>query len=116
MAQQRTLARNRRRLDPSVPKKLTPAIISSMTLSGSNAVQIAFSTRVQAAGLPGFSVDTGDNDETVASISTIDTTTLLLTFTGDIAGATMSVDEGDPGIRTPAGGFVPAGNYTLPAV
>jgi hypothetical protein len=105
-------ARDRRKGDPSVPKTLAPAIISTVTLSGSNAAQVEFATRVQANGIPGFTTGGG---ESVVSVDTVNATTLLLTFSGDVAGATMSVPEGDRGIRTPAGGFVPAGNYMIPA-
>lgn len=116
MAPQQVQTRNRRGKDPSVPTKKTPAIIETITLSGSDTVQIEFDTTVLHKGLPGFRTGTGDSGETVASISPVNATTVLITFTGDIAGAMMEVPEADPGIRTPAGGFVPAGNYAIPAV
>ncbi len=110
----RTNARNRRGMDPSVPKKMTPGIISSVAAMAADTIQITFSTRVFKSKLPAFVAGAGGT-ETVASAQEISATVIELTFSGDVQGTDMSVAEGDPGIRTPAGGFVPAGSYAIPS-
>jgi len=107
-----TQSRDRSKGDPSIPNTLTPAIISNITLSEMTSIQIEFAARVLVTGIPGFTA----GGETVASVQTVNATTALLTFTGDVTGGTLVVPLNDPGIRTPVGGFVPAGNYAIPAV
>ncbi len=111
--------RNRAARDPSMPAKTTPAIIESMTLSGANAVEITFATRVQPGGAtPRYtasSAEAGPSAATASGVAAVSATSVTVTFTSPIAGMTLHVPEADPGIRTPAGGFVPAGNYALPA-
>jgi hypothetical protein len=110
----RTNVRNRRALDPSVPPKATPAIISSIDATAADTIQITFSTRVFRNRLPKFTAGAG-GAESVASAAEISDTVIELTFTGDVQGTDMSVPEGDPGIRSPAAGFVPAGTYAIPS-
>jgi len=50
---------------------------------------------------------------TVVSMAQVSATEVDLTFDGDVEDTTMRVAENDPGIRTNAGGFVPAGTYSL---
>jgi len=107
-----TQTRDRRKADPSTPKTGAPAIITTITLSETTTIQIVFDTRIFVSGIPPFTAGA----ETVASVQTVNATTVLLTFTGDVAGGTLVVPQSAPGIRTPGGGFVPAGNYAIPAV
>lgn len=97
----------------SSPRKLTPALISSIATTAADTIQITFSTNVITGKLPSYTAGAA-NDETVASMTWISATVIELTFTGDVQGTTMIVAEGDPGIRTMAGGFVPAGSYPVP--
>jgi len=110
-----TKTRNRAAMDPSIPKKLTPAVVSLVELASPDTARLTFSTRVMARGLPAFKAGlTGA--ETVQSVTTVSGTVLELVFTGTVAMTDMLVDEGDPAIRTPTGGFVPAGTYAIPGV
>lgn len=110
-----TRARNRSAMDPSVPAKLTPAIISSFAIQAPGTVQVTFETRIMVRGLPAFRAG-ATGDETVQSVNMVSDTVVDLVFTGAVATTTMIVPEGDPAIRTPTGGFVPAGNYDLPGI
>jgi hypothetical protein len=47
-------------------------------------------------------------------MSPISATVIELVFTGTVAATNLLVQEGDAGIRTPSGGFVPAGTYAIP--
>jgi hypothetical protein len=109
----RTNARNRRALDPSVPRKLTPAVISSIDATAANTIQITFNGRVMPSRLPGFRAGAA-GAMTVESMSPISATVIELVFTGTVAATNLLVQEGDAGIRTPSGGFVPAGTYAIP--
>jgi len=95
------------------PRKLTPAIVTGIASTAADTIEITFSTRVITAGLPGYTAGAG-GAETVASMTIVSDTVIELVFTGDVQGTTMSVPEGDDGIRTAAGGFVPAGSYAVP--
>ena len=109
----RTNARNRRALDPSVPRKLTPAVISSIATTAADTIQITFSSRVMPSRLPGFRAGAA-GAMTVESMSPISATVIELAFTGEVQATNLLVQEGDAGIRTPSGGFVPAGTYAIP--
>lgn len=109
----RTNARNRRAFDKAVPKKGTPAVIASIAATAADTIQLTFSTRVFRNKLPAFTAGAG-GAETVATATEISDTVIELVFTGDVQGTDMIVKEGDPGIRTSAGGFVPAGSYPVP--
>jgi hypothetical protein len=111
--QQRTNARNRSALDPSLPRTQTPALVDSVVTGGPNSVaRMTFAGRVMARGVPGFRAGAGAA-ETVVGVQQVGATVLDLTFSGDVAGTDMVVGEADPGVRTPGGGFVPAGTYAI---
>jgi hypothetical protein len=109
----KTFVRNRMAHDPSVPNQNAPAVIDSITSEAADTVRLTFNTRVVNSKLPGFTAGT-DGEETVESMSLVSDTVVELVFTGDVAGTNMIVQGGDPGIRTPSGGFVPAGTYAIP--
>ena len=111
----RSAPRNRRAPDPSIPPRTTPAVITGATAASATVVRVTFDTRVMPRGLPAFTAGSS-NDQTVESVTAISGTELELTFTGDVSSSTMTVAEGDPAIRTPSGGFVPAGLYAISAV
>ena len=110
----RTNARNRRAMDPSVPKKERPAVIATVDATAADTVQLTFESTVVPNKLPGFTAGAG-GAETVSSMSKISETVVELVFSGDVQGTDMIVQGGDPGIRTAQGGFVPAGTYAVPA-
>lgn len=110
----RTNARNRSAMLPSRPRKYTAAIITNIESTAADTVRLTFSVRVVAGQLPAFTAGAGES-ETIASRTVISDTVVELTFTGEVQGTTMIVAEGDPGIRTVAGGFVPAGSYPVPS-
>lgn len=109
----RANGRNRSALDPSVPRKLTPAVINGITAEAAETIRITFDGRVIPSKLPGFTAG-ASGDETVASMTPISSTEIELVFSGDVQGTSLIVKEGDAGIRTPSGGFVPAGSYAVP--
>lgn len=111
----RTKARNRVALDPAVPRKVTPAIISDIEATDLDTIRITFNTRVFTAKTPGFTAGAG-GAETVSAMAQISDTLVELTFTGNVQGTDLNVPEGDPGIRTPAAGFVPAGTFAIPSL
>jgi len=106
--------RNRRSVDESIPPRRFPATISSIAATAADTIQITFGTSVLPAKLPLFKAGAA-GDETVASMTRINDTVVEFVFTGDVQGTNMTVQEGDPGIRTVTGGFVPAGTYAVPA-
>lgn len=108
----RTNARNRNAMDPSVPKKQAPAVIASIASTAADTIRLTFDTRVQLSKTPGYTAGLGG--ASIASMSTISATELEFVFTGDVQSTSLLVKEGDPGIRTPSGGFVPAGTYAIP--
>ncbi len=110
----RASGRNRRTFDPSVPKIITPAVISGITAEAADTIRISFGNSMLPNKTPGFTAGSGGG-ETVTSATQISDTVVELVFTGDVQGSNMVVPEGDPGIRTAAGGFVPAGTYAVPA-
>ena len=110
----RTNARNRAALDPSVPRKVTPAVVSSIDTTAADTIQITFDTRVFTAKTPGFAAG-ASGAETVSAVTQIGDAVVELTFTGDVQGTDLKVTEGDAGVRTPSGGFVPAGTYAIPS-
>lgn len=112
-ALRRTNARNRSALSPSMPRRFTSAVISTIDTTAADTIQITFSRPVIPSRLPGFVAGAG-GAETVSSMSKISDTVIEFVFTGDVQGTDMIVQEGDPGIRTVAGGFVPAGSYPVP--
>lgn len=111
----RTSARNRRAYDPSVPKKANPAVIASIASTAADTIRITFQTRVLKSQLPKVIKAGAGGAETVDSVSQISATVVEFVFTGTVQGTNLIVEEGDPGVRTPAGGFVPAGTYAIPA-
>jgi len=100
-------------MSPSVPKKFTPAIITSIDATAADTILITFNTNVIRAKTPKFTAGAG-GVQTVELATQISATVIQLVFTGSVAGTDMIVQEGDPGIRTAAGGFVPAGSYPVP--
>jgi len=110
----KTNVRNRAAYDPSLPKLRAPAIITNITSTAANTIEVTFSMSVITAKLPNWTAGAG-NAETVASMSLVSETIVAFTFTGEVQGTTMTVAEGDHGIRTMAGGFVPAGSYPVPS-
>lgn len=109
----KTAVRNRVALDPSTPRKITPAVISSVEATAADTVQITFNTRVMLKGTPDV-VAGGVTPQTVSSATAISATVVELTFTGDVQGTNLVVQEGAAGVRTPSGGFIPAGSYAIP--
>lgn len=109
----KTNVRNRAAYDPSMPKMRAPAIITNITSTAADAIEVTFSMPVITAKLPGWTAGAA-GDETVSAMSLVSETVVAFTFTGDVQGTNMTVEEGDPGIRTMAGGFVPAGSYPVP--
>ena len=109
----RTIKQTRRRVrtktTDETPKKFTPAIISSIAATAADTIQ---NTRVMPVRLPGFTAG-ASAAETVTAMTAISETVIELTFTGDVQGTDLIVKEGDPGIRTSAAGFVPAGSYAI---
>lgn len=107
--------RNRSAGDPAVPTKATPAIITTITLVSDDRIQLTFDTNVIASKTPGYIGGAG-GIATVNSITQISATQVELAFSEDVAGTDMVIGVDDAGIRTVTGGFVPAGNYAIPAV
>jgi len=92
------------------PVKVTPAIISGVSLEAATTVRLTFDSPVFAAKTPGYTAGA----ETVDSVSVVSSTEVDVVFTGSVAGATLTVPQNDGGIRNQFGGFVPAGNYAIP--
>ena len=109
----RTNARNRRGMDPSVPKKATPAVVDSIAATAANTIQITFQRAVLKSKLPSFKAGAG-GAMTVTTMTQVSSTVLEFVFSGTVAGTGLIVEENDPGVRTPFGGFVPAGSYAIP--
>jgi len=108
----RTNLRNRRAVT-SKPKFITPAVVSSIAATAADTIQITFNGPVFPAKTPGYTAGAG-GAETVSSMTRISDTVIELVFTGDVQAKNLIVQEGDAGIRTVAGGFVPAGSYAVP--
>ena len=106
-------ARNRNKIDPAVPQKRVPAVISSIASTSAMVIQITFNTRVQKSGVPGFTAGAA-GDLSPNQATTISDTVIELRFTGTVQGTDLNVPDSDPGIRTATGGFVPAGTYAIP--
>ncbi|TVQ55667.1 MAG: hypothetical protein EA377_03095 [Phycisphaerales bacterium] len=109
----KTFVRNRMAHDPSVPNKNTSAIIENIETVAADAIRITFSNRVMTAKLPGYKAG-ADGEQAVTSMERVSYTVIEFTFAGDVAGTDLHVLEGDLGIRTTSGGFVPAGVYAIP--
>lgn len=109
----KTFVRNRQAMDPSVPRKQTSAVIAEITAESETTMRLTFNDRVLPARVPGFTAG-ADGRATVESMTAISDTEIELEFSDDVQGTAMTVPEGDAGLRTPAGGFVPAGSYDLP--
>lgn len=109
----RSVGRNRRTFDPSVPKKITPGLISTITAEAADTIRMTFDKRVFLNKTPGFRAGAG-GAETVTSATAMSATEIELVFTGDVQGTDLIITEGDPGLRTVPGGFVPAGTYAVP--
>jgi len=108
----RNKGRQRRALDKAVPQKRLPAIITNIAVQAPETIRLTFNTNVAGNKLPLFTA--GDAfGNTVVSMAQVSATEIDLTFDGDVEDTTMRVTENDPGIRTAAGGFVPAGTYSL---
>lgn len=109
-----TARQDRSALDTARPKRLTPCIIVSVAATAADTVQLTFDTRVSRNRTPMYTAGAGAA-ETVTGAMQISDTVVELVFSGVVQGTNMIVPEGDPGIRTAAGGFVPAGTYAVPA-
>ena len=109
----RTNGRNRKGMDPSVPRTTTPAVITATASPAADTIELTFSTRVLKSKLPGFTAGAG-GAETVIAATQVSGTVVSLQFSGSVTGTDMNVPADDAGIRTPTGGFVPAGVYPLP--
>ena len=108
-----TNARNRAALDPSVTLRSVSAVITEVDATAANTIRLTFNGRVLPGRLPLFTAGAG-GAETVQSMSQVSETVVELVFTGSVQGTDLTVGDGDLGIRTPAGGFVPAGVYAIP--
>jgi hypothetical protein len=105
--------RNRRGMDPSVPKKRTDAVVSAIAATAADTIEITFQRTVQKSKLPVFKAGAA-GAMTVASVTQVSGNVLELVFDGEVQGTDLIVEENDPGVRTPSGGFVPAGVYAIP--
>jgi hypothetical protein len=112
-AQNKTYVRNRATIDPAQPFVPAPAVITSMTAESADTIRLTFNGRVTPSKLPLYTAGAG-GAETVESMTAISDTVIELVFTGEVQGTNLIVQGGDPGIRTPPGGFVPAGTYAIP--
>ena len=110
----RSKGRARRVLDEATPGRRVPAVINTITVISDDTIQLAFATNVMPTRLPGFTAASGT--ASVTGMTQISATEIELVFDLDVENTTLVVAENDPGIRTSAGGFVPAGNYTIPPV
>ena len=106
--------RNRGALDKSLPGSITPALISEIDATAANTIRITFAGKVQPSTVPVRYKAGAGGAMIVNSISAVSPTIIELVFSGTVAGTDLIVEEGDPGIRTAAGGFVPAGTYAIP--
>lgn len=95
------------------PKTFTPAIIQDIEATAADVVRLTFNTRVQPSHLPTYKAG-ASGDIGVTNMAAVSSTVVDLTFSDDVAGTSLIVKEGDPGIRTHPGGFVPAGTYAIP--
>jgi hypothetical protein len=109
----KTFVRNRAAHDPTVTNKHAAAIITEIESTAADTIQLSFLSRVMTSKLPDFAAG-ADGEETVEEVMRISDTVLELTFSGDVAGTDLIVSDGDLGIRTVSGGFVPAGTYAIP--
>ncbi|MCC6907207.1 MAG: hypothetical protein IT430_04635 [Phycisphaerales bacterium] len=101
-------------MDASVPRMYAPATINAITAEAADTIRITFNPRVLVSQVPQLMRAGAAGAATVSGISQISATVVELVFTGDVQGTSLLVEEGDFGIRTPAGGFVPAGTYAIP--
>lgn len=108
-----TRARNRNAYDPSLPRTAAPAVISEIESTAADTIRLTFATRVQKNKLPLYRAGAGGG-AAVESAVELSATEIELTFDAVVQGTNLLVAEGDPGIRTVAGGFVPAGVYAIP--
>ena len=108
-----TRTRNRRAFDPAHPFVPASAIITGMEMTADDTVRLTFNERVLPTGVPGFTAGAA-GEQTVETMARISDTVIELTFTGAVDESKMLVPEGDAGLRTASGGFVPAGSYDLP--
>lgn len=109
----RTNARNRVAYDPSVPKTATPAVISSIAATAADTIELTFNTRVMLNSTPALTAG-GASPAAVASATQISATVVEMQFSGSVQGTNLQVPEGAAGVRTPTGGFLPAGSYAIP--
>lgn len=109
----RTNARNRRALDPSIPERVTPAVVENIEPQSADTIRITFSRQVMVTKLPGYHAG-ADGEATVTSAVLVNGTMVEFVFSADVAGTNLIIKGGDLGIRTPSGGFVPAGTYAIP--
>jgi hypothetical protein len=106
--------RNRAALDKSIPRNITPALIDSIAATAATTIRITFAGRVQPSKTPVFYKAGAGGAMTVTTMNRISDTVIELVFSGTVAGTDLIIEEGDLGIRTAAGGFVPAGTYAIP--
>src|SRR5688572_6806052 len=109
----RRKARNRNRLDPSIPREANPAVITLVKQQASpTKVHITFNTRVMLGDDPGYKAGAGAT-ATVTDAVQISNTVVEVTFSAATAGNPVIVPANDLAIRTPSGGIVPPGSYTI---
>ena len=106
-----TSRRARRRGDSTLPKVPASAIIREIEAESETTMRLTFTERIFTSTMPLFTAGDG---ETVESMTKLGETEVELVFTGPVDGTTMMVKDGDAGLRTGTGGFVPAGSYDLP--
>ncbi len=109
----RTNVRNRSALDPSVPGYTTSAVVASVAATAADTIEITFATRVMLRSAPNVTAGAG-GAVAVASATQLSATVIQLQFAADVQGTNLVVPEGVAGVRTPTGGFIPAGTYAIP--
>ncbi|TVQ57147.1 MAG: hypothetical protein EA377_01150 [Phycisphaerales bacterium] len=109
----KTARQNRMKMDSSLPRTTTPAIISQIEATAADTIRLTFNARIFRNRVPGYTAGV-NGSATVEDAIEISATVVELKFTGDVAGTDLIVEGGDQGVRTASGGFVPAGVYAIP--
>lgn len=107
----RTNVRDRAAMDPSVPGYTTSAVVSSIAATAADTIEITFATRVMLRGTPNVTAGAAVG---VSGATQVSATVIQLQFAADVQGTDLVVPEGVAGVRTPSGGFIPAGTYAIP--
>ena len=100
--------RNRRQLDPSLPKPQVSAVVTPTVSTVT--VTLTYNVPVVVVGTPAFSVAT----VTVNSFTVISPTVVHLTLSATGAGKAWVQAADDPNVRTYTGGKVAAAAGTFP--